>query len=499
MAEKKIIIIGAGIAGLCAGSYLQMNGYQTEIFELHDAPGGLCTSWKRKDYIFDGCIHSIGGINPEYNLYHYWNELIPMDEIEFKYWDILGQYEDGNGTTVTIYTDPEKLKAELIAIAPEDKKFINSFIKVVKKFASPKFHNLNKKPMELWNFLDYYLQQFKIAPFLPTLIKWRGSLQDKIEKCSNPILKKVLDQDFYYYFPAYFLPMSIAGMHENNAGYPIGGSLAFAQLLEKKYLDTGGTIHYGLKVDKINVTDDHATGITLENGEVQCADLVISAADGYDTLFNMLDEKYIDKKLRKFYKTQPVHPSVVIVYLGVARSFDSEPPSLDLALKTPLRIDDATEVERISALIYNFDPTLAPKGKTCIRSIIHTESFEYWNELRTNNKVKYDQEKARIAEVIIERLDERFGDVKANLEIVDVVTPATINRYTNNWKGSIQGWVWLPGLIPKMVKKELPGLKNFYQIGQWIMPGGGVTTGLQSARDLAQILCKKDKKMFHVN
>jgi len=48
MEQKSIIIIGAGIAGLAAGCYGQMNGYRTQIFELHYNPGGLCTSWKRK-------------------------------------------------------------------------------------------------------------------------------------------------------------------------------------------------------------------------------------------------------------------------------------------------------------------------------------------------------------------------------------------------------------------------------------------------------------------
>src|SRR3989304_2375133 len=51
---QSIIIIGAGIAGLSAGCYGQMNGYKTRIFELHDKPGGLCTAWKRKGYTFDG-------------------------------------------------------------------------------------------------------------------------------------------------------------------------------------------------------------------------------------------------------------------------------------------------------------------------------------------------------------------------------------------------------------------------------------------------------------
>lgn len=32
-------------------------------------------------------------------------------------------------------------------------------------------------------------------------------------------------------------------------------------------------------------------------------------------------------------------------------------------------------------------------------------------------------------------------DIKNRAEVVDVTTPATFNRYTNNWKGSIQGWM----------------------------------------------------------
>lgn len=59
MSRKSIVIIGAGIAGLAAGTYAQMNGYDSVIFEMHDKPGGLCTSWKRKGFTIDGCIESV--------------------------------------------------------------------------------------------------------------------------------------------------------------------------------------------------------------------------------------------------------------------------------------------------------------------------------------------------------------------------------------------------------------------------------------------------------
>lgn len=75
MTEEPIIIIGAGIAGLATGCYAQMNGYRTQIFELHTLPGGLCTAWKRKGYTFDGCIHWLTGSGPGSGLYSIWEEL----------------------------------------------------------------------------------------------------------------------------------------------------------------------------------------------------------------------------------------------------------------------------------------------------------------------------------------------------------------------------------------------------------------------------------------
>ena len=59
--QHDVVVIGAGIAGLATGCYAQMNGYRTKIFEMHTLPGGVCTSWKRKGYTFDGCIHWLQG------------------------------------------------------------------------------------------------------------------------------------------------------------------------------------------------------------------------------------------------------------------------------------------------------------------------------------------------------------------------------------------------------------------------------------------------------
>jgi phytoene dehydrogenase-like protein len=493
--EKSIIIIGAGIAGLSAGCYAQMNGCRTQIFEMSDKPGGLCTSWERSGYTFDGCIHSVGGLNPNFKLYHYWNELIDMKKLKFFYHDMLGTVEDENGKIATIFTDPDKLEKELKSIAPEDAKFIHDFIKAVKKLAN--FDLMPSKPLELWNPLDYYLSQFRVAPVLHYLIKWRKSVEDMTRNCKSPLLRRTLNTDFFSRFPAMFLLLSLGHLHNKNAGYPIGGSLPFAHLLEKRYLDWGGRIHYNSKVTKINTKDNQAIGITLENGETyNDADIVISAADGYYTIFKMLEGKYIDEKIKRLYDEHPRWPSIVLVSLGVSRTFENEPTSIGLHLEKAFVVDKKSELCEIPITIYNFDPTLAPKGKTCIRVILKTDNYQYWSDLRKNNIKEYNQEKDRIAEEIIEILDRRFGNIKNNIDVIDVATPATFQRYTNNWMGSIQGWEWTPRLIPEFIKKELPGLRNFYLIGQWTTPGGGVSTAFLSGRDITRIICKRDKKPF---
>ena len=79
MPNSSILIIGAGLAGLSTGCYAQMNGYKTQIFEMSNKPGGVCVSWKRKDYNFDYAVHNVFGISKK-----------PTGTIYNRLWDELG-------------------------------------------------------------------------------------------------------------------------------------------------------------------------------------------------------------------------------------------------------------------------------------------------------------------------------------------------------------------------------------------------------------------------
>jgi phytoene dehydrogenase-like protein len=499
MNKKKVIIIGAGISGLCAGSYLQMNGYDTEIFEQHIIPGGLCTAWKRKGYTFDLCIHWLVGSSPSDNFYALWNELIVMEKLDFVDHEVFFQIEDKEGRTLRIFTDVDRLEEEMKNVAPEDKDIIEDFIGGIRKFL-PFNMPLNKAP-EVMNPLDGLKMMFKMLPYFGAFKKWdKISAKEFASRCKNPLLSRAILEIFLPESPVFFLLYTLVSMHKKSAGYPIGGSLNFAELIEKKYINLGGKVNYNSRVEKVIEEDDCARGIRLKNGDTHLADTIISAADGYSTIFKMLEGKYVDEKRREYYSGESeklkVFPSLVVVSLGVARKFDDEPHSLVFPLKKPIVVDKSINYEYLPVRIFNFDPTLAPEGKTSITVNLATYNYEFWVDLRKNNKEKYRQEKERIANEVIEALEERFGNIKSTIEATDVSTPASLIRFTDNWKGSFEGWHPGRGTMMIRIDKTLPGLKNFYMIGQWVEPGGGLPPAIMSGRNVAQIICKKDRKKF---
>jgi phytoene dehydrogenase-like protein len=100
--------------------------------------------------------------------------------------------------------------------------------------------------------------------------------------------------------------------------------------------------------------------------------------------------------------------------------------------------------------------------------------------------------------MVISILERKLGTLSGKIEMVDITTPATYHRYTNNWKGSIQGWDQENLFQGNPFKKQWDNLANFYLTGHWVEPGGGVPTAFKSGRDVAQIICKKKNQKFMV-
>jgi phytoene dehydrogenase-like protein len=154
-------------------------------------------------------------------------------------------------------------------------------------------------------------------------------------------------------------------------------------------------------------------------------------------------------------------------------------------------------VNRLGVMVYNFDPNLAPEGKTAMNVMIPT-SYEYWKALYDEgaDHERYEAEKQRVALQVIHRLEQRFPGLEARVEMADVATPVTFERYTGNWQGSFEGWLPTPQNVTRQIPKTLPDLENFYMVGQWVQAGGGLPSGVMTGREVLQTICKKDKLRF---
>jgi phytoene dehydrogenase-like protein len=274
------------------------------------------------------------------------------------------------------------------------------------------------------------------------------------------------------------------------AGYPLGGSRAFIQRVERRYLELGGEITYRAPVAEVTVTDDRATGVRLKDGSLHEADVVVSAADGRWTIFDALGGQYVDEATRELYAGErlDVYSSLILTSLGVARTFPGAPPVEHIALPEPWVLPDGTEITRVSVRNYSYDPSLAPAGKTVLSVLLNTHEHGYWHALQRDDKPAYKAAKRAVSDYIVQLLESRFGGIRDVLEVVDVVTPATIADWTGNWQGSYQGW--MPGSFRASgpLPKQLPGLRDLWMVGQWVEPGGGLPPALLSGRNMAQEL-----------
>jgi phytoene dehydrogenase-like protein len=505
----KINIIGAGVAGLSAGCYLQMNGFETEIFEKHSHAGGLCTSWKRGDYTFDGCINWLLGSNPSNPFYLLWSELIDMSSIEFKTHEIRMDIEvkdsfDRYGNKVFhLYTNLDRLSAYLIDLAPEDSVIIKKLIRSMRKMQGYEIPPMIQSVPGLLPF-HQKIKFIKHLPLLFFLMRWKKQTNfSYARKLKNPFLKEafqlLFDGDE---IPLIIITLPLAFNDKMGVGYPVGGSLNFVRKIEERYLDLGGKISYNSEVDEIITKNGHATGIVLTGGTRIPSAITVSAADWYYTLFTALKGKYTNKKILQLKEEQKltVFYSVFLLSLGISGSLKEMPRMQRFPLERELLSPDGTRYSRMEMHCHNYDPTLAPEGKCVVTIKFYSSNGDYWIGLRNSDPEEYKRQKLRFGEEIIAILEEKFKGIRDTIEETDIATPATYQRYTNNWKGSTQGW--LPGknlLASSPMNFILPGLQDFYLAGHWTQPGGGLPVAIKSARTVSQMICYNLHKPFIIN
>lgn len=493
--QKKVIIIGGGVAGLSTGIYGQLNGYETEILESHSLPGGQCTAWKRKDYTFDYCIHWLVGSShgPFHDI---WKETGALDE-ETRIWDpdtyVTLRMPDGED--FIIYADIDRWEQYLVEMAPEDRRSIAKMCNDMRRMATMQMF---EDPAFRRSALDYARFMIKSGPAVRMFMKYgKMSLSDYFGKLDfqNAILKERLMgislgmEDF----SAIAFLFVLLWFSQKNAGYPIGGSMPFTMRMAERYKSLGGVFTGKARVEKIITQGKRAVGVRLTDGTVKYADYIVGACDLHALMYDMLDGKYLTPKIEKAFAEWPLFKPIVQVSFGIRRSIESEHHTYQVIAPGD-SIGRTVLATGYGVSNYNHDPEISPEGK-CVMKMLFESPFELWEDM---GEAEYRAEKEKIASDAIEKLEQLYPAVKGNIDVVDVATPLTDIRYTGVWKAAFEGFLPTSKNMTKTLPNTVKGLANFYLAGQWLSPGGGLPPSAQSGKWLIQQIAQKDKKKFRV-
>ncbi len=492
--QRSVIIIGAGIAGLSVGCFAQMNGYSSRIFEHHSKAGGVAAAWRRGKYLIDGGIHLI--MDPGSEIYREVgtcspDSLAPMEDY--------GRFSDENsGKSVTATSDLDLLRSDLHRLAPEDGRLIDTLLDAAMQLRGLDMNMMSlARPPELAGALENLKMVWKMRGLLKFMTgKFSRTMDEFASGARDPFLRDCLRNLFLPEVPVWFIAMVLALLADRKVALLKGGCPVFVGPMEKRYIELGGAIQYKATVEKILIENGKACGVRLEDGTEHRSDIVISAADGKSTIFGMLGGAFAGRDVRDRYAKWKLTRPMLTASYGVKREFSGEPHFSMVLLKKPLTIAGKPQ-KALSWRILDHGGVFAPKGCSIIQAIPETE-WKPWNDLRTKDRAVYEAEKKRVAGEILDRLEERYPGISADVEMTDIATPYTTWRYTRNFEGAWGGWLITPENATKTLKITLPGLKDFYLAGQWAMAGGSVPGCIFSGRNAMELICKRDGRPFRV-
>ena len=491
----KVIIIGAGVAGLSCGCYLQMNGIQSEILEAADLPGGLCTAWHRGPYVFDGCLRWLMGARPPSAFYQVWTELGAIAGRQVFIHEDMMQIEWPDSAILRVPSDLDKLALELKKLGPDDCALIDTLVRDARRCAplEPPLEN----PLELMNVFEKTRLGMRYLFMVPAVMRYKNlPITEYVKRYQSARLREALQIIVGHHdMSALVLVMLLAFRTKNNTGFVAGGSWDFAMAIADRYKKLGGTLRLNTRVASVQVDNHRATGVHCADGSFLPAPTVVSCAYGHTTIFKMLDGKFVDKNIRYLYDHCQPFPAIVQISLGVKKVFPGAPHTLNLSIDHPLMVDDQTRHDRLEVETFGVDSGLCPEG-TMMLTLRMPTRYEYWTQLKKNDVVRYRTEKKRIVQEIITALEKRFPGLTSHIERSDIATPATFVRYTGNWQGSYEGWLPTPRILGRRISYTLPKLKNFYMAGHWVVAGGGLPSAALSGRYVAQMICAQVKRKF---
>ncbi len=531
--DKKIVIVGAGLAGLTAAAYLSREGYSVLLIEKNETCGGLVNSFNYEGFVFDVGARSLensGVIKPMLKDLGIQIDL-PKSPIS------LGIESDI--FTLNNVEDIKKYKLLLIKKFPKNEKEIEKIFKVINKVT---------KSMEVIYGFDnpVFVKDFAQNKeyLLKEMLPWFGKFllavrhMNKMNEPVNLFLEKytsnrslidMITQHFFKQTPTFFALGYLYVYQEYF--YPKGGTGEISKKLTEKVIETGGKVKTNTFITSV---DPKNKTITDNSGEKYNYSTLLWAAD-LKEFYTITDLSNLEDKVKEESEKQKQKvldsrggDSIFSLYLGLDLPLDYfskvskghlfyTPSKKGLGethyteLRTLIDNFDKTSKEEIFSWVDKYcklntfevsvpalrDRSLAPEGKT---GLIASMLLEYDLVKKIKDAGWYDVFKKEVENKIIEVLQSSlYPDLKDNIIFQFSFSPLSYKEKVATSEGGITGWTYEKESPVVSDLKKIPNsvkttIDDIYQIGQWAYTPAGIPTAILTGWYASDDIIKRDKK-----
>jgi C-3',4' desaturase CrtD len=470
------IIIGSGMGGMTAASYLSNAGHSTLVLEAAFSLGGCSSSYKRKGFVFESGATTLIGFDKHQPLRILEDDLginIPKIPIE------PSMQVHMNGKKITRFNDREEWIEEAISHFGEpeaQRSFWELAFKVadiVWKVSGKNHFFPPQKPTDWLRLLKNDPRDVWVLPYALQSVKDVAGKKD----ITNPDFIRFLDEQLMISAQAPssetpFLLGAPACTYTNATNYSVpGGLIQMVHSLRDFIEKNNGVVKNKEKVISLEQSDGGYRVLTEKAGKRReyRGKLIVSNLP----VWNMKDVThgklgaYFEKESSKYQKAWGAFT------MGIAMNdvFDD-----DMPLHHQIHLTEEDKREGLNSdsifvsLSHPDDKVRSRDGYRTLNISTHANP-EFWFNLNGN----YEQLKQQVQEQIINILVQKFeGFHRDDIDTVFSSTPVTWNNWVYRKKGRVGG---IPQQMDRSLLDWTPAetpFEGLYLVGDTVFPGQGI-------------------------
>ena len=479
------IVIGSGLGGLSAAARLARSGLRVLVLEQHEFSGGYAHHFLRKVrgtkivYDFDVALHQTGDLAPGRPMRGMLEELGVLEQIGLNQFDIAYRSR-GPAHDLQIPADADAYESLLCDSYPDQTPGIRALFQTLREIDAPSPDGgisdaaLATMDLSLQDFLEQHTSDPRIQSIFSTLWGYLGLLPCEAS--------------------AFLYARMWSTFHFGGCFYIQGGGQALADAFVNVIESNRGRVLLRTAVTGLQTTAGAVSSVETKKRGTFHAPVVVSNASAPQTFHTLLDDpKLAEADLAKV-DGLPIACSIHQAYVGI-RGDASKIGLADRGAFFNESYDFGLEAEGLATSDYSkqgwlmgnhnlADPGHHPPGRSILHVAVMAQG-DHWMDL---DEAAYKEKKQELERHLIGKLAEAIPDVRERIEICEVGTPHTMQRYSWNPDGSIYGYASTPSshsIHRPDARTSVPGL---YLAGAWTFPGAGFTGTMHSGYRTAGLI-----------